>query len=148
VQDHGHELDLTALPAKPLEDTNTKERRQIAELVARMASWSGLAASVATKVLHKKRPALIPILDNQAIFGAYMNTHWPTQRSSADSIYTVARIDDAIECIANDITREDNVAAWDELARLEPHRSRIEHFDMVWWMYFRALEPVGGRSPV
>jgi putative NADH-flavin reductase len=32
---------------------------------------------VATKVLHKKRPKLKPILDNEAIFGAYMNPKWP-----------------------------------------------------------------------
>jgi len=24
---------------------------------------------------------------------------------------------------------------------MEPARSRIELFDMVWWMYFRKLEP-------
>ena len=41
-----------------------------------MAQWPGFAASVATKVLHKKRPGLIPVLDNQA-FGAYMNPNWP-----------------------------------------------------------------------
>ena len=52
-----------------------------------MASWDGFAASVATKILHKKRPALIPILDNQAIFGAYMNPQWPSKPSRADSIY-------------------------------------------------------------
>jgi hypothetical protein len=36
-----------------------------------MTSWPGFGASVATKTLHKKRPALIPVLDNMAIFGAY-----------------------------------------------------------------------------
>jgi hypothetical protein len=31
---------------------------------------AGFPRSVATEVLDKKRPALIPILDNEAIFGA------------------------------------------------------------------------------
>jgi hypothetical protein len=26
--------------------------------------------------------------------------------------------------------------------QIEPERSRIEIFDMVWWMYFRRVEPV------
>lgn len=76
VQHRGRALDLRSLPPTPLEQTTPEGRRQVAEVIAEMASWPGLAASVATKVLHKKRPALIPILDNQAIFGAYMNPRW------------------------------------------------------------------------
>jgi hypothetical protein len=38
--------------------------------VAAVARWSGFGTSTASKVLHTKRPALVPILDNQAIFGA------------------------------------------------------------------------------
>jgi hypothetical protein len=148
VQDRGAKLALTPLPDLPLEETTASERRQVAELIAQMASWPGLAASVATKVLHKKRPTLIPILDNQAIFGAYMNPSWPAQRSSADSIYAVARIADAIESIAYDLTRVENRDAWRALAEIEERRSRIELFDMVWWMYFRDIEPVGGRAPI
>jgi hypothetical protein len=41
---------------------------------------------VATKVLHKKRPKLIPSLDNEAIFGAYMNPKWPEKLASTDSV--------------------------------------------------------------
>jgi hypothetical protein len=47
---------------------------------------------VATKVPHKKRPKLIPILDNEAIFGAYMNPKWPEKLASTDSVYVKARI--------------------------------------------------------
>ena len=52
----------------------------------------GFAASVATKVLHKKRPKLIPILDNEAIFGAYMNPKWPEKLASTDCVYPKARL--------------------------------------------------------
>jgi hypothetical protein len=64
-------LDLSTLPTRALELSGGSERQQVAELVATVARWSGFGTSMATKVLHKKRPALIPILDNQAIFGAY-----------------------------------------------------------------------------
>jgi hypothetical protein len=77
AQDHGAELDLAELPDVPLEETSVDMRRQVARLIADVAGWDGFASSVATKVLHKKRPQLIPILDNQAIFGAYMNPRWP-----------------------------------------------------------------------
>jgi hypothetical protein len=57
----------------PLEETSAGERAQVASFIAAVTDWEGFAASVATKVLHKKRPKLIPILDNEAIFGVYMN---------------------------------------------------------------------------
>lgn len=114
-----------------------------------MAKWPGFAASVATKVLHKKRPRLIPILDNQAIFGAYMNSRWPKERSSMESIYDVARIREALDWIFCDLTRPETVEVWSRLEEIEPKRSRIELFDMVWWMYFRMVEPVTAqKTPV
>lgn len=142
VQDRGLKLDLRSLPDKALEDTTPEERDRIAAVIAEMASWPGIAASVATKVLHKKRPSLIPILDNRAIFGAYMNPRWPGQPSSRDSVRALTLIRDGLEWIAADLTRPENVDGWRAFAELEPTRSRIDHFDMVWWMYFRGLEPV------
>jgi hypothetical protein len=93
-------------------------------------------------MLHKKRPALIPILDNQAIFGAYMNPLWPEKRSLMETIKAVPRIKEALDWIALDITRTENATVWPQLQAIEPERSRIELFDMIWWMYFRQVEPV------
>lgn len=52
------------------------------------------------------------------------------------------RIKEALDWIAEDVTRAENAATWPALQALEPDRSRIELFDMVWWMYFRRVEPV------
>lgn len=142
VQDHGASLPLTFVPSTPLEHSTPALRQQVAELIAEMASWPGLASSVATKVLHKKRPATIPILDNQAIFGAYMNVAWPGERSRQESIYAVRRIQEALDWIFIDLTAPTNEDTWAELHRLAPMRTRVELFDMVWWSYFRRLEPV------
>jgi hypothetical protein len=101
-----------------------------------MASWPWLGASVATKTLHKKRPALIPVLDNMAIFGAYMNPLWPQRPALADTIKSVPRIRKALDWIAFDLTRPENQPTWDRLHSAEPERSRVELFDIVWWMYF------------
>ena len=83
---HADGLDLAALPSSTLESSTGDERQQVAELVTTVARWSGFGTSTATKVLHKKRAALIPILDNQAIFGAYLDPRWPARPSSQDSV--------------------------------------------------------------
>lgn len=146
VQDHGASLNLDKLPNKALEQTTDHERQELAGFIAEIAKWSGFATSVATKVLHKKRPYLIPVLDNQAIFGAYMNPHWPKQRSRTDSIYSIQRILPALNWITTDITRDVNSQGWRLLKVIEPERSMIELFDMVWWMYFRDQKPISRAS--
>ena len=56
-------------PLTPLEESTSQLRDLPPATIAVVASWPGFAVSVATKVLHKKRSVLIPILDNEAIFG-------------------------------------------------------------------------------
>jgi hypothetical protein len=143
---HGPSLNLCALPDKPLEQTTPGEREQVAEVIATMTSWSWIGASLATKTLHKKRPRLIPILDNQAIFGAYMNPCWPGQPSSVDTVKAKTRIREVLEWITLDLTRPENQQTWASLARIDPDRSRIELFDCIWWIHFRRLEPVTIRD--
>jgi Family of unknown function (DUF6308) len=140
---HGSSVDLARWPDKPLEETTVDERRGLADLLGTMTSCPWVGASLATKTLHKKRPHLIPVLDNQAIFGAYMKPGWPEERSFQDTIKSTARIYEALEWVFSDLTRPENAETWLQLARIEPERTRIELFDCVWWIYFRRLEPVG-----
>jgi Family of unknown function (DUF6308) len=142
VYRYGATIDLRSLPDKALEESTDEERQQIADVIGTMTSWPWVGASLATKTLHKKRPSLIPVLDNQAIFGAHMNPRWPEQRSLMDTVKAVPRIKEALDWIAADITRSENASVWRQLHAIEPQRSRIELFDMVWWMYFRQVEPV------
>ena len=101
VARNGALLDLGSLPDKALEETTDSERQAVAEVIGAMTSWPWIGASVASKTLHKKRPALIPILDNMAIFGAYMNPPWPEQRALADTIKAVPPIKEALDWIAD-----------------------------------------------
>lgn len=142
--EQGHTIDLSPVPAKPLEQTTSEERRQLAAVIARTARLPGFASSVATKVLHKKRPATIPVLDNQAIYGAYMNPDWnpPSKLARTDSIKDTNLIYKALDWITFDLNRPENVEAWEYLQSLEPSHSRIQLFDSVWWMYFRQRQPV------
>jgi Family of unknown function (DUF6308) len=138
---HGATVNLGSLPVKALEDTTNEERHAVARMIGHIARWPGFGASLATKTLHKKRPALIPVLDNQAVFGAYMNPQWPGKPSSKETIKDVPRIREALDWIAHDLVRPQNESAWPCLQAMEPGRTRIELFDMIWWMYFRQVEP-------
>lgn len=97
---------------------------------------------MATKDLHKKRPDLIPILDNQAIFGAYMNPDWPEKPACLDSVNSEVVILRALDWISYDLNRPENVDSWEVLSSIEPKRTRIQLFDSVWWMYFWEVQPV------
>ena len=77
IEHNASSLDFSCLPKKPLEQTNSTERDTLARFIERIANWKNFAVSTATKLLHKKRPGLIPILDNREIFGAYLNPDWP-----------------------------------------------------------------------
>ncbi len=135
-------IDLSQLPNVSLLETNLEQRRQVAALVAQIAGWRAFGASVATKLLHKKRPALIPILDNQAVFGAYMNPRWPAGPSRTETIKSAERILEALEWIARDLALDANRESWLQLGTVRPNWTRVEIWDAVWWAYFRSKEPV------
>lgn len=145
VQDHGHKVALETLPSRALEETDEGQRQAVCDVICTVVAWPGFAASVATKVLHKKRPALIPILDNEAIFGAYMSPTWPERRASMDSVYSPSRIREALDWIWFDLTRAENVGVWPALCRSHPSRTRIELFDMG-LVDALPLSPAGGSA--
>lgn len=110
----GATLDLGSLPDKALEETTDEERQVVAEVIGTMASWPWLGASVASKTLHKKRPALIPVLDNMAIFGAYMNPRWPSRPALGDTVKAVPRIKGGTRldhCGRNTLGEQDRLGA-------------------------------------
>jgi len=130
-------LKLNALTNKKLVDTNDKDREEIANFIYSITKWPYFSASMVTKVLHKKKPHLIPIMDNQSIFGAYMNPHWPKDKARSDSVNDRETILETINCIYSDITSEVNLEAFQKLNNLFPQYTIIEIFDMIWWVYFK-----------
>jgi len=100
------------LPACALASSDADERQRVTELVVTVARWRGFGTSTATDVLHKKRPALIPILDNQAIFGACLDPRWPGRPSGQDSVYAVNVVRAALDHLVIDLTRPENLATW------------------------------------
>ena len=142
---------LASLPSIALENSTVSQREDVVNLICEIASWPHIKVSVATKLLHKKRPALIPILDNRAIFGAYLWDGWepPSVESLSESVdgSEWIKVATALEAIYLDTTRPENVDTWLKLADLARQvfgrqPSRIELLDMVWWRYFRDREPL------
>ena len=97
--------------------------------------WPSFAASVATKVVHRKLRELIPILDNEAILGAYMNPIWPERRASIGHVYPPIRIRESarLDLVRPHPSGEPRV--WPALSGSHPARSRIELVDLAWWMH-------------
>jgi len=125
-------FDLSAIPDTQLEETTPQERSILANLVVEMANLPGIQASIATKILHKKRPKLIPVLDNKAIFGAYMNLNPPDAKKNFNGAKKT--IEQTLQCIHNDLIANKNV--WPELKKRAHGRTSIQIFDMIWWQYF------------
>ncbi len=141
---------LAGLPGTALEESDRQLRSRVVQLIGAVGSWPGIKVSVATKLLHKKRPALVPVLDNQAIFGALLWPGWepPGRVAKGDSIdgRNILAITAALEAVYRDLTRPENEGSWSGLSRIATddfgkHPTRIELFDMIWWRYFRDRQP-------
>lgn len=138
--DRACEIDLSLIPRdRSLADADDALIHIVAGLIAQVASWPNFGASVATKLLHKKRPRLVPVLDNMAIFGAYLDPDWPVKPPRVATVKNRDRIHDALFSIHGDLVRSENKGTWQRLHDTELGRNRptIELFDMIWWMHFR-----------
>lgn len=133
-------FELRDVPGEPLHLLDRCQRRSLVETIASfLDSRPGFQSALATKLLHKKRPHAIPVLDNRAIFGTYLRADWQPADAWPASLSTrdPEVIGSAIEAIYKDVARTENQETW---AQLEDHfRSegftRIELFDMVWWRH-------------
>jgi hypothetical protein len=104
---------------------------------------NGVGVSVATKLLHKKRPGLIRILDNQAIFRDYLGVGEPPAGRRGRSSVSMA-----LEAIQADLARAENVMEWQTLEATFPRRTRLQLLDMAWWIHNqRTWFASGARKP-
>lgn len=139
-------LDLGHVPGTPLADTTETEREALAAAIATVGQWDGFAASSASKLLHPARPRSIPVLDREAIGGAYARAHWTGGKASSRSIL-YAELPAVLNVFHGDLTSQGNEASW---AVLERHTNRqftrLQLLDMVWWVHYRRTS--GNRERV
>lgn len=103
---------------------------------------NGIGISRATKMIHLKRPGLIPVLDNEAIFDLYCGTKEAEEKVGRNSRPYVEggtvkgrELSGALAVIRADLLREENKLAWRALATEEPRWTRLQHLDAVWWIH-------------
>lgn len=102
---------------------------------------TGIGVSVATKLLHKKRPELLPVLDNQAIFVSYLGEKEPDWRNCGPAVCR------ALEAIQRDLRHPSNEVGWAALSTQWPWLTRVELFDIIWWEYDAPRRRLAQRRP-
>jgi hypothetical protein len=133
-------VDVASIPTTPLHTLDPRDRAAVVDgIMLLIELGTGFQSALATKVLHKKRPDSVPVLDNQAIFGTYQRAGWNPGDwpKYSDSVRDRSLIERALEAIHHDLSRSDNQATWEKLATHFQSEgfSRIELFDMIWWDY-------------
>ena len=102
---------------------------------------SGFATALATKVLHAKRRASVPVIEGATIQTRFMDPTWhPTRIDRPKARHAVT--DDAVAAVVKAIYRcvsdPRNQAAWLLLESEFSDFTRIELFDMAWWAVVRG----------
>ncbi|MEA2581089.1 MAG: hypothetical protein QOE83_1981 [Actinomycetota bacterium] len=123
------------LPQVPLERASLRVVTNVAETISELCSLTGFGVSLASKTLHAKRPALIPVMDRRAFFGAYLHPAWAPGEEPywASPLEDVVSIEQALLAVRDDLQRAENGTSWLRLKR--PGESRVVAFDKVWWMF-------------
>ena len=132
-------VDISDAVSVPLHETASADRERIINVVMRLVGrrGSGFASSLATKVLHKKRPATIPVLDNQPVYATLCSSDWqPGELPRGSSIRSRTAIARALDAVYDTVAAPQNSDAWVALER-KSSQSRIELFDMIWWAFVR-----------
>ena len=133
--------DLRAVPRTALHLSTPGDREAILQAILKLVALPGFASSLATKILHKKRPAAVPILDNRAIYGSLMSETWkPGMDPKANSVRFGPSIGRALETIYSIVADPRNEPAFVDLEEHFSNLSRIQLFDKIWWAFIRSEE--------
>lgn len=102
---------------------------------------NGIMVSIGTKLLHKKRPSLIPVLDAEAIFRDYVGIPAPDWGQAA-----IPPVLMALKKIRGDLQLPQNIPGWAALGQQSAQpRTRVQLFDMVWWQHNYPIWVDAGR---
>lgn len=101
--------DISDIPTTPLEQLAPASLPPIVAAISRLIhDTEGIRAALATKILHPKRPATVPVCDNQAIFGSFLQPGW----KPGDLVRGRNTIVAALTSIHHCLTRGDDESAW------------------------------------
>lgn len=136
-QANADSFDLAGVPAVSLAEANEGQLGQIAEAIEEVARWPGFGTSTASKLLHAARPQTVPVLDREAIGGAYLRPEWTGVRIVRRPVL-YAELVPALRVYVTDLAAGRNQPAWRLLEKhTEGRYSRLQLLDMVWWSHYR-----------
>jgi hypothetical protein len=132
------EIDISSIPRSALETLDDDQCELVVDGIMMLVALEGFRSSLASKVLHPKRPGTIPILDNRAIFGSFLRDGWaPRDPISASTVSGRRQIRTALLAVRRCLLLPENQEAWSDLGRTFA-TNRLELFDMIWWAVTRA----------
>jgi hypothetical protein len=102
----------------PLHQLDDGGLAPVVATITALVNRPGFGCALATKVLHEKGPAAIPVVDNQAIFATHPNDAWRPGRprpSRSISVRSSRAIAAALEAVAGDLSHATNQPAWDDV---------------------------------
>lgn len=131
--------DLSDVPSVELHLTTDEERGLIVEAIMRIVRLDGFASSLSTKLLHKKRPRTIPVLDNQAIYATMLSTTWhgASGLPRGSSVRARSKIANGLDQVYRVVADERNAPTFKALENAYSDLSRIQILDKVWWGFIR-----------
>lgn len=123
-----------------LSETSLSDKRMWENLreLFRACRCEGVSYSKITKILHKKRPCLIPIVDNKYLAREYLGNSWLGASASDIPEYLVA----ATKHIRKDVTCENNretlIAIQERLwQEKQIHLTPLRIFDILLYQHYR-----------
>ena len=126
--------DISGIPPEPLHELDSAGLAAVADVIVRIIECTdGIAPALATKMLHPKRRATVPVCDNKAIFGSFLRPAWRPGDAARGRGTVLA----ALHAIHHCLTRPENQSAWSSLHAAYPRYERVELFDMTWWTVLR-----------
>lgn len=125
--------------AVPLHASTAGQRASIGSVIQAICGWR-TGCPIASKMMHPKRRELVPVLDNQAIFGAFAHRSWRKwdPPKSVSTVKTAAKVAPALELIFDAVSDEANAECWAALEKAWPDYTRIQLFDQCWWACLRG----------
>ncbi len=135
------EATIQDIPTTPLGDCSPDQLCALAEgLSSRAYSWDGFGVSTVSKVIHRKRRASVPILDRQAVSGAYVSMEWEPGVVAHGRDPGYGGVMHTLELMVRDLTCTDNADGWTAALFAWPGLEDIELLDVLWWSVWRTPE--------
>jgi hypothetical protein len=137
--------DISGIPIAPLQELGSNDLASIADVIVQLINRTDkIAAALATKMIHPKRRATVPVCDNKAIFWSFLRRGWRPGEKLRSRKGTVL---EALEAVHHCLARPESQEAWATLHTAYPSYQRVELFDMAWWTLLqnpKGLKHVGG----